>query len=209
MPSIGKSYSWFVRVDGNHEFLKDKLKTIPEWIDTKKFLAFLHTGNSKENPHCHFVITLQGELQKQSFDKRIKQLFNITKKTEYSSKPWDEGTEAVAYMYHEDTLPIQNKGFSLEELDKAKQHNTVVQKVIAINNDKASNKLLDKLIAAIEPDDDLEAVAGRAVDMIREGVSYHPGMFRLKAIVEEAFMKTRTDADWRYVRNIFIQNILK
>lgn len=207
MPSIAKAYNWFVRVDGNHEYLTEKLKAI-NWLDCKKFIAFLHTGSSKENPHCHFLMELTSELQKQSFDTRVKKHFNVTKKTEFSSKVWDGEIEALAYMYHEDTVPVVNKGFESADLDKAKQHNTVVQKVIAVNNEKASNKLLDKLMLKIESTDTMEDIAGMAVDMIREGISYHPGMFRLKAIVEEAYMKTRTAEDWKYARQSFIRQIL-
>lgn len=206
MPSINKAYKWFVRVDGNHEFLTNKLKEL-NWLDIKTVLAFLHMGDKQENPHCHFVMELSSELQKQSFDKRIKQLFNIQKKSEYSSKEWDGGIEAIAYMYHENTEPIVNKGFEPSLLAKAKEHNAITQKVIAVNKEKASGKLLDKILEKADENSTLENIIEIVYDMIHEGLIYHPGDFKLKSVIQDAYIKTRSKKDWELIKSIAVSSM--
>jgi len=212
MPSVAKSYDWFVRVDGNHEFLKKQFETL-NWVDIKRVIAFLHLGDTKENPHCHFVISLASELQKQSFDKRIKQHFNVQKKHEYSSKVWDGKDEAIAYMYHEDTEPVINRGFDQACMVKAKEHNKVVQKVISVNKEKASGKLLDKILEKVSGEDDLEQIAEVALDLIYEGSVYHPGDFKLKSVISDAYIKTRSKDEWKRIREAtsraFVSDIRK
>jgi len=207
MPSLTKSQNWFVRVDGNHEYLTTKLKEI-NWIDIKTILAFLHTGDSKENPHTHFVVSLESDLQKQSFDKRIKTHFNITKKTEYSSKVWDGKNETIAYMYHEDTEPVINKGYDASTLVQAKEHNKVVQKVIAVNKEKSSGRMLDKILEKITAEDNLEQIAEIALDLIYDGGVYHPGEYKLKNVITDAYIKTRTKEQWSTIRQLASQQLV-
>lgn len=203
MPSINRSKYWFVRVDGNHEYLRERFSAI-NWIDMTKMLVFLHEGETKENPHAHFVIELTSDLQKQSFDKRIKQHFNITKKSEYSSKEWDQKIEAIAYMYHENTLPLINKGYPLEILNKAKEHNEITQKVIAVNKEKAGNKLLDKLMVKVDENSTLENIIETVYDMIHDGEIYHPGDFKLKSVIQDVYIKTRNKKDWALIKSVAV-----
>jgi len=203
MPSLTKSTNWFVRVDGNHEFLKAKfieMKTSVVWMDKSKVLAFLHTGLSKENPHAHFVISLSSELQKQSFDVRVRKFFNITKKSEYSSKVWDGGNETIAYMFHEETQPIYNEGFDSLTIETAQEHNKVVQKVISVNKEKSSGRLLDKILDKVGSDNTLEEIAEVALELIYTGDVYHPGDFKLKSVISDAYIKTRPKADWDEIK---------
>lgn len=210
MPSIVKSKLWFVRVDGNHEFLEKKFKELrqqPAWVDVKTIIAFLHMGDKNENPHTHFLISLESELQKQSFDVRIKKYFNIQKKSEYSSKVWDGGNEAIAYMYHENTEPVINIGFEAATLHQAKEHNTIVQKVIAVNKDKAGHKMLDKILVKINPDTELEAVIETAIDMVREGEIYYPGDYKFKSVCQEAYIKSRPLKEYEELRTSWASNL--
>ena len=98
-----RSRYWFVRSDGAEEFLRQKCGELSRWIDVEAVLAVYHVGGSKENPHCHAVIQLGSEPQKQSFDKRIKGLFGIEKRSQYSTKVWDglRDAGAASYMFHE------------------------------------------------------------------------------------------------------------
>lgn len=204
MPSLAKSQNWFVRVDGNHEFLTTKFREMESsvmWMDRLRVIAFLHSGSKDENPHAHFVMTLKNELQKQSYDVRVKKFFNITKKSEYSSKVWDGGDETIAYMFHEDTNPVINEGFSSQTLEKAKEHNKVVQKVIAVNKEKSSGRLLDKILEKVcDGNTTLEEIAEVALDLIYTGDVYHPGDFKLKSVISDAYIKTRPKADWDEIR---------
>lgn len=204
-----KSSTWFARVDGNREFLEGKLKELAQQIDVEQCLAYHHLGGKKDNSHCHFVIRLSGSPQKQSFAVRIKKLFSIDKKSDYALDVWDgvKDTGAVAYMFHEENaIQLVNKGFTEAELEKAKTANEAVQKVVAINKERASTKLVDKAIERFK-DETYEVsnvdILHFMLKEIKDGNSYHPGMYRLKTFVEEVSLKLTRDEDmWGYAQRI-------
>lgn len=190
MPSVAKSNTWFVRITGPHDWLKEKVKVILGWIDTKRILGCLHNGDKKENPHCHFVIDLSTELQKQSFDTRIKKVFDVDRGN-YSSKVWDGGDGACGYMFHEsDDSIFCNKGFSDEDIERFRELNRAHQKVIAVNKEKASHKFIDRAMKEFEGTTPhrLELVK-YFVKLVHEGEIYYPGMYRMKQMVEEVRIK--------------------
>lgn len=192
MPSVGTSSSWFVRIDGPHEFLKDKVKVVSGWIDTKRVLGCLHEGDKKDNPHVHFVIELTRELQKQSFDVRLKKLFGVSG-TSYSSKIWDGGDGACGYMFHEsDDSVCINKGFSDEDIERFRELNKATQKVIAVNKEKASGRVVNRVLAEANSEWSKADIARKLITMIREGDMYEPGDFMLKRYIEEIYCKSRS-----------------
>lgn len=195
MPNIVRSTKWFVRVDGSHEFIKSKVNEL-RTVDLKRICVILHMGSTNEHPHAHMVIELTSELQKQSFDVRIKKIFDVSKKTQYSSKVWDGGKEALAYMFHENTEPVLNVGFSQQEINEAKEHNQITQKVIAVNKEKTSNKLLDKILNNVDDKSELSDIIKVGLDLVKEGSSYYPGDFKFKQIIQDAYIKTRSKEDW-------------
>lgn len=187
------SDKWFVRVDGNEEFLTQKLKILSECIDTQVIHGLFHMGERRDNTHIHFVIHTSSS-QKQSFAIRIKKLFDITKKTEYAIEVWDGVHDggAVSYMYHEENAKVLcSKGISQEEIDRAIALNQKVQEVVAVNKKRASGKLVDKAIEHF----DFNSQPNRLdvllymLKEIQAGNSYHPGEFRLKSFVEEVIIK--------------------
>lgn len=193
-----RSNFWFVRVDGSEEFLRQKCGDLAKWIDVKAVLAVYHIGGSKENPHTHACIELTSSPQKQSFDKRFKTLFGVEKRSQFSTKPWDGDIAAAAYMFHEAEAPILvNKGWTEERLAAAKAHNEMVQKVVAVNNERASTKLVDRAVEHF-------ATSGASrfeilrymLDECREGRAYYPGTFQLKKYVEEVQLKLTTTEDF-------------
>ena len=196
MPSIAKSSLWFVRITAPHAFLLPKLKEFSNQIDCKRMLAMLHIGDSKENPHCHFTIEMTSTLQKQSFDVRLKKHFDITAKTEYSSKVWDGTDQPNIYMYHEEGDAVVAKGYSSLELDTFKKSSQIITKQVEYTKEKSSNKLLDKLMADINSDTTLQEIVELALDKIHSSETYHPGDFRLKAICTDAYIKSRRKEDW-------------
>lgn len=142
MPSVKKSYRWWVRVDGDHEYLRTCLQEVIGWADTVKCLSVAHVGENGDNLHCHFVIQLRTELQKQSFDVRIKKVFD-TKDRDYSSSVWDGQLDGgPSYMFHEGTnLILVNKGFTEKEIEEAKVINEAYQnKKISSNERKLKQK---------------------------------------------------------------------
>lgn len=193
MPSVGKSTKWFVRIDGAHDWLKEKMRIVQGWIDVVKLLACLHVGEKKDNHHVHFVIELSSELQKQSFDVRLKKVFGVSGSA-YSSKQWDGGDGACGYMFHEsDDVICNNKGFSDEDVERFRELNRATQKVLAVNKEKASGRVVNRLLAEANPEWSRADIARKLIVMIREGEMYEPGDFMLKRYIEEIYMKSRTD----------------
>lgn len=199
MPSNDKSCKWFCNVDGSKEYLSDKLKQMAQWVDCVRLLAAYHVGGKGENPHCHWVIELSSELQRQSYVKRIKSLFGIEKTTKgWSIQVWkDEG--ACSYLFHEqDECLLLNKGFTEDDLALYRKLNADVQKVVAINKQRGNTRIVDRVLES--PGVNLwtrERIAVQLFEYIRKGEMYEPGDFRLKALVEEIYLKSRTDDDWR------------
>lgn len=200
MPSTTRSSMWFVRADGNKSDLTDMCKTLSQCIDVERMLAMYHVGKTKENPHCHFVIKLKSEPQKQSFDVRLKKIFKVDKHTNYSSKVWDGKEAAISYMYHEDdAVVIANKDFSDEELDKCKELNAAVQRVVAVAKSKTPGKAVDKVIEyfggeGITPT--RRDIARQYLNMIRDGEMFEPGNWQMEKLIEEAYLKTRPASEW-------------
>lgn len=195
MPSVTKSCLWFVRVDGAHDWLREKMKSVLAWIDLVRILGVLHEGEKKDNLHCHFVVELSSELQKQSFDTRIKKIFDV-KGTAYSSKPWDGDEGACAYMFHESDDGFRilcNKGFSKDDIERFQALNRATQKVIEVNKQKASGRVVERVLAEATPEWSKRDIAIKILRMIREGEIYEPGDFMLKRYIEEVYMKSRTN----------------
>lgn len=150
-----RSKHWFARFDGEKEFLRRKCEELARCLDVTAMLAVYHEGNTRkdENPHVHFVIELNAEPQKQTFAVRLKKLFDLPQSfRDYSLGPWDgrpvEG--ASSYLFHEETLKeniLVNKGWSESQIDLAIANDKKIKEVVAINKERASNKLVDKALA--------------------------------------------------------------
>ena len=197
MPAVRVSGSkWFVRVDGPESFLRQKCQEVCGWIDRSKMLAVYHTGERKENPHVHFIIEMATTLQKQSFDIRIKNTFEVQKGTAYSTKLWDGlyGEGAASYMFHEADAPILcNKGFTEIDINHFKEINAKVQAVMKINNEKANTKLIgkayDKFVFTPWSRQLKKEIFRYMMECIKNGENYHPGDFILVRYVEEVNIK--------------------
>ena len=163
-------------------------------------LAAFHVGEKKENPHVHFVIQIQNSIQKQSFALRIKSLFGITKKTEYALALWDgeRGAGACSYLFHEPEVEILvNKGFTEDDIQRAKLANDAVQRVVAVNKEKASHKLVERAFSHFNDGREFTRVSCLAwmLKEIKSGEHYHPGEFMLKRYVEEIEVRLSDDVD--------------
>jgi len=192
------SDKWFVRVDGPESFLRQKCEELSRWIDTQSCHGVYHAGASKkENPHTHIIMTMLSTLQKQSFDIRIKKLFEVDNRNGYSTKAWDGnlGEGAGSYLYHEsdDSPVLCNKGFTELHIVEFKRANASVQRVVALNKEKANTKLID---LAMEEFKDSEWSYALEEDIfnymlyrIKNGDNYHPGDFRLKTFVQEVHLR--------------------
>lgn len=200
MSKSQKSKTWFVRLDGAEEYLRQKCGELATWIDVKAVLAVYHVGGSKENPHIHALIELSSELQKQSFDKRVKKLYGIEKRSQYSTKVWDGVRDAGAssYVFHEtEAKVVFNKGWTDVELEAAKASCAAVQKVVALNKERASTKLVDKAVEHFNGQAPTRyEILSWMLHECREGNSYYPGTFMLKKYVEEVQLKLTDKHDF-------------
>lgn len=195
MPSVSKNTSWFVRVTLSHASIKEKIPEMMQWLDLEKCIAVYHIGEKTEKEHAHIALTLVREIQKQSLDVRFKKLFGV-KGAFYSSKEWDRDPKAIAYMFHEKDAPIAcNKGYTDDDITKFKDINDSVQKVVAVNRERAAVKLVDRLVEEFKNREDVSEykLFRYAMDLIRDGSIYHPGMFLLKKYVEQAYINVSTE----------------
>jgi len=192
MPSIAKSNMWFVRVNGQKDFLEEKLKQLMGWIDCVGLLAAFHVGEKKENPHIHFCIKMVTVLQKQSFDVRVKGIFKPDKKTSWSSKVWDGQDSALSYLFHEETAEVlANKGHTEADIVRYIKLNDDVQKVIAVNKERGAKRVVERVLVEIGQQCwTRRDIFKRLIEMIRDGEMYEPGDFMLKRYVEEIYMKS-------------------
>lgn len=187
-----RSSNWWVRLDGPEEFLRQKCGELSQALDTVAMLAAFHKGKRGENPHCHIVITVSSEIQKQSFAVRLKKMFDITKPSQYSLDVWDgeRGKGAVSYLFHEpDEKILANKGFTDKEIMDGREANAAVQAVVALNKEKASHKLVERALLEFKDEKDTWCIRTRIlrfmVELCKKGEVYWPGSFLIKKYVEE------------------------
>ena len=197
MPSVVRSKKWYVRVTAPWEFLREKMKVIKTWIDYVGYFAGFHIGEKTEKPHVHFALSLSSELQKQSFDKRLKDLFQV-KGSDYSSKVWDEGEDALSYMYHDAKAEIDNQlGLLPDAIERIKARNVQVQKIVAEAKEKASCKVVEYVLIQIRASGSfwqLHQIAYAIWQGVHSGQFYHPGP-QYKRYIEEIYCKQATNKD--------------
>lgn len=192
-----RSAFWFVRVDGPESFLRQKCEALASQIGVKAMLAAYHEGDRKENPHCHFVIEIDSNPQKQTFALRIKSLFEITNKNNYSLEVWDgkRGAGACSYLFHEENPSILvNRGFTEQDILEATTANAAVQRVVRMNREKASTRLPDQAVAHFENLRVNSEVLRHDIMVfmlkrIKSGENHHPGSYLLKKYVEEVELR--------------------
>jgi len=206
MPSIAKSDKWFIRVDGPKEFLAEKVVTLS--INCKLLLAVFHTGEKGDNPHCHILCHTEGELQKQSWDVKLKKLFGVSGNG-YASKPWDgrlieEG--AGTYLFHEsvDSPILLRKGVTDEEIQRLKELSLIINKVIQANKEKAETKIpgkvIDTWITLGKPVWHDQSLVRVICQMAQQGECYLPKTdWQWKAYIEECKLRMcQTPKDFDY-----------
>lgn len=187
-----RSKMFFVRVDGRREFLIEKLRQLEQAIDTVKLLSLAHIGSAGENPHCHFVIQIGADIQLQSFRERIKVLFQVQKKTEFSVKIWDGADPACSYMFHElDEVILSVKGYTDDDINRFRELNKKVQEVVAINKTRGGGRLVDRVVEEFRDErPDRKDILVNLILKIRDGEMYEPGDYQLSKYVEEIYLKT-------------------
>lgn len=194
MPSVNRSDMWFFRVTVPHTVAESEIVKILQWRtpfgdEVVSFLAATHIGKKGENEHFHAIIKLTTQLQKQSFDVRIKKLYGVSGNEYYSSKPWDGSDAACSYLFHEESARIiANRGYSDEDIERFKKLNADVQKVVAVNAERASHKHVEKVIEKIKLSGhswSQRMIFDEFVRRIYNREMYDPGDYQLKKYIEE------------------------
>jgi len=209
MPNVKTSHTYFCRITIPHASLDEPLKLLSAWVDVSKILLAAHKGAKDENEHIHFCITLTKTIQKQSFDVRIKKTFNLLVggNEEFSTKVWDESPDALSYLFHEkDAKILVNKGYTDKDLDFYREANERVQKIIEVNKSAGPAKSVQRIMDVVGQDATYKDILSAILDEVRAGTMYHPA-FKLQAMVEEIFIKTRTDSTYYHWKERHIANL--
>jgi len=217
MPATVKSTRWFFRVTLPHDAVRAMWKAALETVklmDMTRCLAVGHVGEKTEKEHVHFILELSKELQKQSFDVRIKSIFSV-KGADYSSKPWDGGMEhgAGSYLYHDpNATEIYRKGFTDDQLAKFRECNQQVQAVVEENRSRASGRCVDRTLTLITESNrnwTRQEIAYQLLADIREDKMYECGDFVLRKYIEEIYMKQLSKESWQQYAELRVSCLVR
>jgi len=196
MPSAKSILSshWWVRIDGELEDLRPKVKEFAQRLDVIRLISAHHKGKTKENPHIHFAVEMSKEVQKQSFALTIKSVFTISSSRNYAIDAWDgkhmEG--APTYLFHEPNVPLLvHKGWNQTETTELQRIGEQIAIAVTDSKQKAGTKLADKAYEHFLNDDShtRHSILRYMLTEIKEQRSYYPGSFKLKAMVEEVIIR--------------------
>lgn len=216
MAKASVSRQWFIAVDGEKDFLRQKWNEYrpPSGVVEKLFVVS-HSGSTGDNPHVHVLLQESIPVQKQSLDARLKKLFNIdnAKTSHYSSKVWDGNTSgegAGSYLFHEERAEILvNNGISEDDIVVMRKANQAVQKVVAMNKERASGKIVERALqhfANVPRPEYYEDHKWLSIktdilewmyQQCKQGKSYYPGQYKLKQYVEEVELRLMDDKSLR------------
>lgn len=223
MAKASVSKNWFIAVDGDKDFLRQKWTEYHSQSSVVvKLFVVSHSGSTGDNPHVHVLLQEAAEVQKQSLDVRLKKHFNIdnAKTQHYSSKVWDGNTSgegAGSYLFHERGAEILvNVGVSEDDIILMRKAHQAVEKVVTVNKQKASGKLVDKALNHFR-DPDCQIPLSRVTPThimhymlveCHEGRNYYPGDFRIKNMCSEAVLKLKGKDELWSVASLLAEKIL-
>lgn len=199
MPSVQRSKLWYIRITSPWEFIEEKIKVLREQIDTDDMMVGYHIGEKGGRPHAHIALKLKSEPQKQSLDVRLKRLFGDPPRSDYSSKIWDGNEDALAYLYHDKAGRVAPfKHLQIADIERLKSRNEDVQKIVAENKTRASNRMVDYALEKIKEagyawneDEILQCY----VAAVQEGCFHHPGTPLLERYIVEVMIRQDTSFD--------------
>ena len=151
MPSLKSAVSgtWFFRIDGESDILRPKVLAFAQGIDVISCLGTFHTGSKKENPHCHIVVQMATQVQKQSYALRIKKHFEVVDRG-YALDVWDGKRAeygASSYLFHEENAPILvSKLWEQTEIQEAQRIAKITNEAVAIAKKKAGTTFVDRAL---------------------------------------------------------------
>jgi len=187
------STTWFVRIDGEEEYLRPKVLLFATSLDVVSMLSTAHTGKTKENPHMHAVIQMANEVQKQSFAIRIKKHFEVVDRG-YALDVWD-GRKAEygagSYLFHETPAHVLvHKGWTTPEITEAQRIAAITGEAVAEAKEKASTKFVEKALKYFEGKHPSQYhIFEYLMQLVASKDMYWPGTFKSKQMVEEVEIK--------------------
>lgn len=191
-----RSSRWFVRVTAPWEYIEQKCKALCEMVDYNSSAVGYHIGNKTKKPHAHLAIIMNTELQKQSFDVRMKKIFEL-KGTDYSSKPWDGCKKALSYLYHDKAGKV-DMGIVLSEDEKKEISDLVVvyADIVTTAKAKASNKLTDYVLDAIKDSKEIwskKRIYEYMLKAIASNKFHSPGQMRMECYIDDIILRQSAD----------------
>lgn len=211
------SDKWFIRVDGPMEFLKEKIKLVKMWLDLETIGIGYHLGSKKDNPHCHMVIKMKKEIQQQSMVVRIKTLFDVKSKSQYSCVPWDGKLQCYSYLFHEGETDVDltKTELSESEMTEVKTMVKVYKEIVVEAKQKASHKIVDHMLEYIKQRHEYLSKWQIGMEMMhlhRQGLFYLPKQkAHMISFIDEIYLKQYPDnalgnkADKAYLTSLFEQ----
>lgn len=189
MPSVAKSYNWFIRITAPWEHIESKLITMREWIDFDGALIGLHHGDKGGAPHGHICLKLKVQFQKQTIDVRFKKLFDVAG-AQYSSKVWDGNDKCMSYLFHDKNGKIINyMGLSADAVAALSTLNDDIQKVVAVNKGRASHKVVEYVMGKANSGWSRFQIGECILRAVAQGEFYDPGDFALERYINEIELK--------------------
>jgi len=193
MPSLAKSRMWYVRITAPWEYIENKLSGITEKIWYDGMMVGYHHGDKAGAPHAHIALKTKSELQKQSIDKALKDVFGLTSRTTYSSKPWDGDMKALSYMYHDSKGKVVDyMGLSEEQLDDLRRSCALITAAVKVAKEKASHKVIDYVIERHDPAWGRSEIGECILRAVANGTFHDPGDFMLERYINEVELRTAT-----------------
>jgi len=178
-----------VRID-DRELYIEKIKSLELSTDYTKILGARHEGVKTENAHYHIVIATQ--CKDKAFRARMVKIFDKGKGNGHMSiKPWDGNEDACSYLWHEeiDAKICINKGFSETDINRFKERNIQVQKLVKEAKGKASALLEEEVIKYLQKHDDPLTIASAIVRLALRTGKYLPNDFMLKNMTDKVMFR--------------------
>jgi len=190
MPSTVKSKSWFIRVTAPWEHIISKLDTLKGKVWYEGMMVGFHHGDKQGAPHAHICLKTTYELQKQSIDVAVKQVFGLSSRSTYSSKPWDGNKAAMSYLYHDTKGIVENYlGLTEDEVNGLRRDCITIQAAVKTAKERASHKVIDYLIAKHKDHWDRYDIGRELLLAVSRGEFHHPGPFMVERYILEVELR--------------------
>lgn len=194
MPHTKESTKWFIRITAPWEHIETKVKKVQEWIDLSGYAIGYHIGTKTGKAHAHIALAMLKSLQQQSINKRLKDVFGV-KGADYSSKVWDGSLKAISYLQHDPSGKVEFHRWELSEAEKAEVQTlaTVYSSIVEDAKDKASTRIPDRVLEAIEASGSTWSptqIARHIYEGVREKKWYSPGQL-MSRYVEEILVRQK------------------